>query len=182
MIRSFEVGDLVMARDFRTVNKRKWIEAKISSKLGKTVYLCGSEIGEIKRHANQLIRRTELGAGRTEHTQRSRQKVRIAPDFSDASKINVDNAVVLDLTGPLLGGNIVETVSETTLPARPGNESIIPEGVVQENTQVVQNEETVISPPQNVVEQKIVTTTTQRPQRLRRTAVKPRYLQEYQCD
>jgi hypothetical protein len=57
--RRFKVGDVVMARDYRTINKRTWTEAKILKQLGRTTYICRTKSGEDwKRHANQLIHTT----------------------------------------------------------------------------------------------------------------------------
>jgi Fe-S-cluster containining protein len=57
--RRFKVGDVVMARDCRTINKRTWTEAKIIKQLGRTTYICRTKSGEDwKRHANQLIHTT----------------------------------------------------------------------------------------------------------------------------
>ncbi|CAH0559587.1 unnamed protein product [Brassicogethes aeneus] len=56
--RSFEIKEEVMARDYRKVNKKLWIEAKIEKKLGKSVYLCRTRDNLLwKRHVDQIARR-----------------------------------------------------------------------------------------------------------------------------
>ncbi|KAJ8974579.1 hypothetical protein NQ317_014784 [Molorchus minor] len=60
-VRKFSIGDLVMTRDYRTVNRTQWTPAIIIKKIGKSTYLTKlTEEGRIwKRHANQIIRRTQ---------------------------------------------------------------------------------------------------------------------------
>lgn len=51
--RKFEVGTLVMVRDYRD-NNETWVPAKIKRRISKTTYICKLESGHIwKRHVNQ---------------------------------------------------------------------------------------------------------------------------------
>ncbi|XP_061705627.1 uncharacterized protein K02A2.6-like [Cydia pomonella] len=62
--RSFEVGDLVWARDFR--KGHKWIEATIKQVLGNNNYKVQTEEGIISRHTNQLRARHDYGTAPTD--------------------------------------------------------------------------------------------------------------------
>lgn len=53
--REFKVGEEVIVRDYRQINKKIWTEASIEKKIGKTVYLCRLKTAELwKRHSNQI--------------------------------------------------------------------------------------------------------------------------------
>jgi hypothetical protein len=59
--RSFELGDLVFARDY-TARRDKWIPGRITEKLGVNTYKVETNFGTWKRSINQLKSRTETGA------------------------------------------------------------------------------------------------------------------------
>lgn len=52
--REFQVGQNVIARDYRKVNKPSWAQGVISKRIGKYVYLIKVEDLIWKRHANQI--------------------------------------------------------------------------------------------------------------------------------
>lgn len=57
--RNFSEGDLIMARDYSSPNRKQWKEAIIERKIGRTTYLCRTIEGKLwKRHLNQIIGRT----------------------------------------------------------------------------------------------------------------------------
>lgn len=54
-LREFDVGTLVTVRDYRVVNRKSWRNAVILQRLGRVMYSCELETGEIwRRHANQI--------------------------------------------------------------------------------------------------------------------------------
>ena len=56
--REFVVGENVMTRDYRDVNKKHWVEAKIEKKIENNVYLCRLPTQHLwKRHSNQIARK-----------------------------------------------------------------------------------------------------------------------------
>lgn len=53
--RDLKVGQRVMVADYRKPNDRRWTEAVVIKKIGKTTFLCRLQQGNVwKRHLNQI--------------------------------------------------------------------------------------------------------------------------------
>ena len=61
----FMIGELVYCRDYRIVNKPKWIKAIITNRIGSRMYTCKvPELDQIwKRHVNQIIKDNQIHRG-----------------------------------------------------------------------------------------------------------------------
>lgn len=64
MKKDLNVGEEVMVRDYRRVNHKGWIEAKVENQLGKSIYDCKLQDGGTwKRHKDQIRKRLERNEG-----------------------------------------------------------------------------------------------------------------------
>lgn len=64
--RILHIGDTVMVADYRRTNEKTWTEAKIERRIGRSIYLCRLENGQLwKRHIDQIHKRQGEERGRS---------------------------------------------------------------------------------------------------------------------
>lgn len=103
---NFEVGDEVMVRDYRNINKVSWAAAVIRKKLGRVTYLCEVvDNGRIwKRHSNQIILRLRgIDGGNTglvNKTERNDKRIVITECVNEND--NVNDSINTSEEGPVL--------------------------------------------------------------------------------
>ncbi|KAJ8913007.1 hypothetical protein NQ315_002885 [Exocentrus adspersus] len=114
--REFQVGEEVMVRDYRSVNKKSWIDARVIKRIGKNTYLCKITEGEIwKRHANQMQSSGNGGVflgGTDAESERDCSKYSIVGIQTPESQCENDNAALPRQDSPVsLGPTLSPTPS-----------------------------------------------------------------------
>ena len=91
-LQNFAEGEKVYVRDYRQVNKKKWIEAVVLNYEGKKVYRCEVESGKVwRRHVDQIKARELEQIDPSEVVAPQEQKVEESPVAIAASANDADN-------------------------------------------------------------------------------------------
>lgn len=151
--RVFEEGEEAMVADYRSLNQRKWSQAKIEKRIGRTTYLCRTKEGKLwKRHVNQIHRRgqdkkfgEEMKEEGVKNLDRPKFKYYSTREQTQQKNIEVDQGTVSNDSGDLLrpgGGNssssmcdkqYVSKIVDVNLPSEPNSNFSIDRSFSEQN-------------------------------------------------